>query len=146
MAQALLEGTTAAFDFSSGLRSTFGGTPATAISWKTVASYLSIDLGREMFDQTTFGNTGWAARIGGQKRAVGRLAMIASKGLVISDPLYLMANNFPWACVATLDTGCTLSFDAVQSNRHIGIAAAGNSEDGISFESFNAVTSAWVTS
>lgn len=144
MALVLLEGTSAAFDFTSGLRTSFGGTPATAVSWKNVASYLSLDLGREMFPQTTFNNSGWSARIGGQKSAAGRLAMIASKGLAISDPLYLMANNFPWACVCTIDTGCTLSFDAVQSNRHIGIQAAGNSEDGIAFESYNAVTSAWV--
>lgn len=140
----LLDGTTAACDFTTGVRATFGGTPATAVSWQGVAGYISLDITRDMFEQTVFSGVGWRSRIPGNRQINGRLDGFASKGKSISDPLALFANNFAVAFVATVDASCTLSFDGFASRHHTGIRAAGPSEMGLDFESAGVATSSWV--
>lgn len=137
MALALLDGTAASIDFTTG---------ATPVSWKGIASYMSIDIGNELFEQTTFNSGGWRARIRGLKQGVGRLAGFLNTGVAVSDPLVLFASSGPTAFVGTYFTGCTLTGSLQPRNYHAGMAAAGNSEMGLDFETYNSVTSAWVTS
>lgn len=142
----LLDGTTAAFGVTFAARSAYGGSAGTAVELKCTATYWSADIMREMFEQTTFCSTGWRSRIGGMKQLIGRIDGFSSTGIVASDPLLYFANNFPIAVVATVTTSCTLTHDAFVNRRHEGMRAAGNSEAGYDYESFGAVTSAWVTS
>lgn len=144
MALELLNGTTAAFDFTTATRTTFSGTAGTAKTWAGVASYFSADIARELFEQTTFGSSGWRSRIPGMKQLIGHIDGFTSKGLSNSDPLYLFANNFPIAFVATVDTGCTLTGDGFATRHHTGLRAAAQSEMALDFESYGAVTSAWI--
>jgi hypothetical protein len=137
MALALLDGTMAATAFTTG---------ATPVAWTNVASYVSADMGNEMFEQTTFGNSGWRQRIRGLKQIVGRIAGFLSTGLAISDPMALFASSGATAFVMTFHTLCTLTGSLQPRNYHAGMQAAGNSEMGLDFESYGPVTSAWVTS
>lgn len=137
MATQLLDGTFAALDF------TTGGTP---VSWKDQANYVSADIGNEMFEQTTFSSSGWRSRIRGLKQMVGRIAGFLSTGKAISDPMALFASSGPTSFVLTIHTGCTYTGSLQPRNHHAGMQAAGNSEMGLDFESFGAVTTAWVTS
>lgn len=136
MALALLDGTTAAVDFTTG---------SSPVSWKGVANYVSADLGNELFEQTTFNSSGWRARIRGLKQVVGRIAGFLSTGVTISNPMTLFSGSGPTAFVMTFHTGCTATGDLQPRNHHSGMQAAGNSEMGLDFESYEDVTFAWVT-
>jgi hypothetical protein len=146
MALQILDGTTAATEITLGVRSTYGGSAGAGVSLKCVLTYISMDVIREMFEQTTFCSSGWRSRIPGMKQMIGRADGFDAKGAVHCDPLLYFANNYPQAMVYTADTSCTLSSDVFINRRHSGMRAAGNSEAGYDIESFGAVTSAWVTS
>lgn len=130
---ALLDGTSAAFGMTIGTN-----------EYKCIANYISADIGNELFEQTTFCTSGWRARIRGLKQMVGRLAGFMFKGVAYADPLLLFASSVYTAFVITFDTGCTLTGNMQPRNMHLGMAAAGNSEWGLDFESYGAVTSAWI--
>jgi hypothetical protein len=135
----LLDGSSGHFDF------TTGTTPA--VSWKTVSSYFSFDLGRRMEDRTTFGTTGgWASGVPTMKQAAIRLDGFASQGLAISDPLAIFSTTVPSPFVATIETGCTLSGNLHAVGEHIGERAQAASEMGFSAVTDGAVSSTWVTS
>lgn len=136
MALDLLDGTVAALDFTTGEDDD---------SWKCVANYVSADLGNELFDFTTFCSTGWRKRTRGMKQLIGRIAGFLSKGDPVSNPSTLFAGTGPTPFVMTFDTGCTVTGDLQPRNIHAGMAAAGASELGLDWESYGAVTFAWVT-
>jgi hypothetical protein len=137
MALVLIDGSTAAFDFTTG---------ASPVSWKCVASYFSFDVGRRMEDRTTFCTTGgWAQGVPTMKQASIRIDGFASKGLAISDPLSLFASTTPVAYSATVDTGCTLAGNLHAVGHHTGLRAQGASEMGMSAVTDGPATSAWVT-
>jgi hypothetical protein len=137
MALVLIDGSTAAFDFTTG---------ASPVSWKCISSYFSFDIGRRMEDRTTFCTSGgWAQGVPTMKQASIRIDGFASKGLAISDPLALFASTAAVAFVATVDTGCTLSGSLHCTGHHTGMRAQGASEMGMSAVSDGAVTSVWVT-
>jgi hypothetical protein len=137
MALVLIDGSTAAFDFTTG---------ATPVSWKCVASYFSFDLGRRMEDRTTFCTTGgWAQGVPTMKQGSIRIDGFASKGSTISDPFALFASTAAVAFVATVDTLCTITGNLHAVGHHTGLRAQGASEMGLSAVTDGAPTSAWVT-
>lgn len=137
MALSLLDGTSAAFDFTT-----------SALSWKCKANYCSADINRDMLERTTFcSGAGWRERIPALKQVLGRLeGFIGKGGNAADDPMYLFSSNNAPAFVMTFDTGCTLSGSMHATRLHLGIRAAQNSELALDWESTGAVTSAWVTS
>jgi hypothetical protein len=138
MALALIDGSTAAFDFTTG---------ASPVSWKCVASYFSFDLGRRMEDRTTFCTVGgWASGVPTMKQGSIRIDGFMSKGTTFSDPFLLFSSTTAVAFVATFDTLCTLTGNLHAVGYHAGMRAQGASEMGVSAVTDGAVTSAWVTS
>lgn len=139
MALALLDGVEAAVDM------TIETDGSTAVSYKCMANYLSADFVRDFNERTTFCTTGsWRARTPGMRQMFGRIEGFASKGWAGADPLVLMATNTPKDFIFTVDTGCTLTGQLHSARDHTGMRAQGNSERGIDFESYGAVTSVWV--
>jgi hypothetical protein len=137
MALALLDGSTAAVDFTSG---------ASPVSWKCVVSYMSFDLGRRMEDRTTFCTTGgWAQGVPTMKQGAIRLDGFLSTGATYSDPILLFSSTAAVAFVATFHTGCTMTGNMHATGFHAGMRAQGASEMGVSAVTDGAVTSAWVT-
>ncbi len=133
MSMALLDGTSAVFSLVIGTQ-----------EYKCMANYISADIGNELFEQTTFCTSGWRSRIRGLKQMVGRLAGFMFKGVAHADPLVLFAGSTYIAFIMTFDTGCILSGNLQPRNQHMGMAAAGNSELGLDFESYGIVGSSWV--
>jgi hypothetical protein len=137
MALALLDGSTAAFDFTTG---------ASPVSWKCVASYFSFDLGRRMEDRTTFCTTGgWASGVPTMKQGSIRIDGFLSTGATISDPFLLFSSTTAVAYVATFNTLCTITGNLHAVGFHAGMRAQGASEMGVSAVTDGAQTSAWVT-
>jgi hypothetical protein len=142
---ALLDGSTAAFDFTT-VTYPAGTAETPAKSWKCVASYFSIDFGRRMEDRTTFCTTGgWASGVPTLMQGAIRIDGFASKGIKPSDPLYLFVNTHSVDFVATVDSSCTLTGSMHAVGHHTGLRAQGASEMGVSAVTDGPVTSAWVT-
>jgi hypothetical protein len=139
MALALLDGTTAAVDFTSKL--TTGGS---LTSFKCIANRLALIIQRATTDRFTFCSGGWAQPVAGIRAGFGRLDGFASKGAPISDPLALIAVDDPLDFVFTVDTLCTLSGKLIAVQDGAGVQALGESTRGIDFRTYGAVTSAWV--
>lgn len=136
MALALLDGSAAGIDFSTG---------SAPVSWKCVASYMSVDIGRRMEDRTTFCTSGgWASGVPTMKQAAIRVDGFLSSGVSISDPMLLFSSTSAVAFVATFATGCTLAGDMHAVGFHAGMRAQGASEMGMSAVSNGTVTSVWV--
>lgn len=135
---ALLEGTTAAIDFTLA----FVGT--TPVSVKAAFNYISARIQRGFFDQTTFASSGWVSETCGMKQLLMHLDGYASKGTPYSDPLALFSDNVPRPFVFTADVGCTLTGNCLAASDGVGMRAAANSDRGIDLRSKDAVTSAWV--
>lgn len=138
MAISLLDGTVSAFNFTIAA--------STSAQWPCVSNYMSCDLVREFFEQTTFCSSGWRSRTPGLKQLIGRIDGYANKGFAYSDPSVLFATTAGFAFVATFDTGCTFTGTLQAARFHVGLHAGAQSEMGLDFESTGAVTVAWVTS
>jgi hypothetical protein len=147
MAQTLLDGTTAAFNFQTDVLAAdltaanvsggaYPATTSTALdSWKCMARYLSIDIDRALINRTTFCTAGWMGHVPALKNLVGRLAGFMSKGSSISNPLYMFGTTFGIPMIATLDTALTISALVMASRDHLGMTAMENSEREMTFES-----------
>jgi hypothetical protein len=107
--------------------------------------YVSADFVRDFTETTTFCGTGWRSRTPGMKQIVGRLDGYMSKGDVASNPGILQSNSSPMYFVQTFDTGCTYTGQLHVGRDHAGVQAAAQSERSIDWESYGAVTIAWVT-
>lgn len=137
MAIALLDGSAASIDFTTG---------ASPVSWKCIVSYMSVDIGRRMEDRTTFCTGGsWASGVPTMLQAAIRLSGFLATGLTVGDPLALFASTTAVAFVATFFTGCTLTGTMHATGFHAGVHAQGASEMGVSGVTNGAMTSAWVT-
>jgi len=133
MALALLDGTDATIDIQ-----------LNSVSYKGIMGQWVARMGREFFEQTTFASGGWRSRVPGLKQVTGSMAGFNSKGSAASDPLALFANQTPYAGVFTSTTGCTLTGTFHEQSDSVSEIAAGVSGRAIDFESYGAVTSAWV--
>ena len=135
MALVLLDGTAAAFDFTT-----------SGLSWKCWATYATARINRQFFDQTTFcSGTGWVSEIPGKKQAFVHLEGFVGKGSnAANDPMYFFTANATFALVFTYDTGCTISGSFYAENWEGGIRAGQNSNLSFDARSAGAVTTAWV--
>lgn len=132
----ILDGTTAAFDFTTGT--------AASDSWKCVATYAEFNVRRDFIEQTTFCSTGgWRERLPILKQVIGRITGFLSKGEAISDPLHLFSGTAGVPFVFTADTGCTLSGNLHAANYRGGMRAQANSEMDLDYESTGSVSSSW---
>jgi hypothetical protein len=138
MALTLLDGTTAAIDF------TLAFSGSNQVSVKCAFSRISARMQRGFTDRTTFCSTGWVEEIPGMKQLLMSLAGYASKGTAYSDPLALFSDNVPRPFLFTADTGCTLTGNANAVSDGVDLVAAANSGRGIDLRSHGPVTSAWV--
>lgn len=113
-------------------------------SLKCQASYWSADIARDFTEQTTFCTSGWRARLPGLKQLLGAIDGFLGKGVAGANPSIYVASTAAQAYVLTADSGCTFTFDGHAGRVHSGLRAAMNSEFAINFESYGAVTTAWV--
>ena len=149
MAYTLLDGTVAAIDFQVGAAAGTSivsgtGTLSGGSSLACFANYVSVDIGREFTERTTFCSGGWRSRTPGLKQAVGRIEGFPSKGGVWSDPLAMFTSQLGYPFAFVIDTGCMLYGVLHEQRDHVGMRAAMQGERGIDFESTGSVSSLWV--
>ena len=149
MSLQLLDGVSAAFNFQTDINTADLATanlgsgaaqPAATStnfdSWKCIASYMSIDISQELLDRTTFCTQGWKGRFAALKDLQGRLDGFAAKGAGggnIANPSYMFGTSKGIPTLATLDSGCTISFNAMAARDHSGLRAQANSERSMEF-------------
>ena len=139
MAFGLLDGTNGTIDVMITLPSAGTGT-----SGKAIFGFMSIRIGADMQEQSTFATGAWRTRIKTMRQARGRLEGFVSTGSALSDPLALVGTQASLPLVATFFTGCTITFNAQFSSDEQSVRATQNSARGVDFESAGTVTTAWV--
>lgn len=143
----LLEGTTATIDI------TFGLTPtaSTQSSAKAIATSARLTLRRDTFRMDTFAtNGGWAKPIPRMKTGTLHLDGFMSTGGALSDPLALMSQNqacpFLFSATQPGGTAATISGKCIQTMDDETVRALDTSGLGRDFETYDTLSSSWITS
>lgn len=135
----LLDGTTAAVDFTSKLST--GGTQQ---SFKCIANYIMLMFRRPTTQKFTFCSSGWAVPTPGVRQGFGHIDGFMSTGGPVSDPLALFTQDTALDFVFTAHTGCTLSGALLETQDQSSSRALAESGRGIDFETSGVVASTWV--
>ena len=144
MAQKTLDGTNAAFDFTTDIATADltaanvigGNLPSGSVnydSWKCVATDFSLEETQQFIQKVTFCSNRFIARSPGLRDFQGHLGLIESKGVPVSNPGYLFNTYQGVPCMVTLDVGCTWSGMIMASRRQIGAQAYNNFNGGLDF-------------
>lgn len=141
MALALLDGTSAAVDFT--VPSTPTGTP---VSLKCLASDISIVYRRPTTSKTTFCSASWVTPTPGIRQGFGHIGGFVSTGIALSNPLVLFNNDLALPFVFTADTGNTITQNMVVTQDMLGVRALAEFARGIDFETSGAPTILWTVS
>lgn len=134
MALGLLDGTTAAVDFS-----------VDGASMQCHANSMAVEFMREFLQRVTFCSSNWKTKIFSLKEVRGVLAAFLGKGTAVSKLGQWHLSDNTVAIVATFDTGCSVSLTAGISRDAGSIQAAALSGRQVEFESVDDdVAVAWV--
>lgn len=139
MALALLNGTTAAFDFT--LAATSGGSPT---SIKCIAHSVSLVLRRGSFEQVTFCSSGWRVPTPGFRGGYLHVDGFVATGSAIADPLIQFYVDAACPFVMTMDTGTTMTGSALQTQGALSARAFAEFLTGTDYETSGVVTKVWV--
>lgn len=143
MALALLDGTTAAVDFT--VPTTPGGT---ATSLKNHAGYFSLSYQRATQEKITFGSQSWMTPSSSIRRGSGHADMFATTGSALSGALVLLLQDLPLPFTFTADTGNTIGHASpgglMVVNEAYGVRAFGEFARGLDWITAGAPTIVWV--
>lgn len=139
MALSLLDGTTAAIDFT--IEPTPGGTKA---SLKCIANFISYIIRRGTSQRFTFCSSGWAQPIAGVRAGFVHIDGFMGKGVALASPVALISQDSPLEFIFTADTGCTITQSAIETQEGDAVRALGESSRGLDLETSGPPTTAWV--
>ncbi len=137
---ALLDGTTAAVDFTA--QTTSAG--ATTGSLKCHAGYLSLRAQRATNEKITFCSSSWSVPTSGIRRGFGHIDMFASVGTPHSSAFVTLLADTPLSFVFTADTGNTIAWSMMTVDEAFGVRAFGEFSRGLDFVTSGAPVIVWV--